>query len=127
MKMKSDGKVTDRPPEGREAVPEDAIGGACRHRDRKEQEAGSDALFTHQELVQDASLHARESYQHTPPVPPMARLSRTRLETLDENAMHRTPSHLLAVASWAGGRCAGQPQKIPVVAVDLGEQLVDVG
>ncbi|MGH3926612.1 MAG: hypothetical protein ACRDTT_27755 [Pseudonocardiaceae bacterium] len=39
----------------------------ARCRDRKE--AGSDALFTHQELVQDAPLPARESYQYIPPVP----------------------------------------------------------
>jgi three-Cys-motif partner protein len=42
----------------------------ARRRDRKEQEAGSHALFTHEELTQDTPLRAHESYQHTPPVPP---------------------------------------------------------
>lgn len=42
----------------------------ARRRDRKEQEAGSPALFTHEELTQDTPLCAHESYQRTPPVPP---------------------------------------------------------
>jgi len=48
----------------------------ARRRDRKEQEAGSDALFTHEELVQDAPLRTHESYQHTPPVPPSGQIVR---------------------------------------------------
>ncbi len=39
----------------------------ARRRDRKEREAGSDALFRNEELVRDAPLRASESYQHTPP------------------------------------------------------------
>ncbi len=46
----------------------------ARRRDREEQEVGVDALFTHQELVQDEPLHPRESYQHTPPVPPYGQI-----------------------------------------------------
>jgi len=42
----------------------------ARRRDRKEQEAGSDALFSHEELIQDTPLLAHETYRHTPPVPP---------------------------------------------------------
>lgn len=47
----------------------------ARRRDRKEQETGSNALFTHEELVQDAPLRAHESYQHTPPVPPYGQIN----------------------------------------------------
>lgn len=46
----------------------------ARRRDRQEQEAGSDALFTHQALLQDAPLHPHESYQRTPPVPPYGQI-----------------------------------------------------
>ncbi|MGH3775422.1 MAG: three-Cys-motif partner protein TcmP [Pseudonocardiaceae bacterium] len=46
----------------------------ARRRDRQEQEAGSDALFTHQALLQDAPLRPHESYQHTPPVPPYGQI-----------------------------------------------------
>jgi hypothetical protein len=48
----------------------------ARRRDRQEQEAGSGALFTHEELVRDAPLRAHESYQHTPPVPPYSQIIR---------------------------------------------------
>lgn len=41
-----------------------------RRQDRKEQGAGSNALFTHEELLRDAPLRPHESYQHIPPVPP---------------------------------------------------------
>lgn len=45
----------------------------ARRRDRREREAGSTALFTHEELVQDTPLGANESYEHAPPVPPYGR------------------------------------------------------
>lgn len=48
----------------------------ARRRDRKEQEAGSSVLFTHEELVRDAPLRVHESYQHTPPVPPYGQTNR---------------------------------------------------
>jgi three-Cys-motif partner protein len=48
----------------------------ARRRDRREQEAGSSGLFTHEELVKDAPLHPHESYQHTPPVPPYGQITR---------------------------------------------------
>lgn len=48
----------------------------ARRRDRKKQATGSDALFTHQKLVQEAPLHPRESYQHAPPVPPYGQIVR---------------------------------------------------
>jgi three-Cys-motif partner protein len=46
----------------------------ARRRDRKEQESGSNALFTHEELVRDAPLRVHESYQHNPPVPPYGQI-----------------------------------------------------
>jgi three-Cys-motif partner protein len=48
----------------------------ARRRDRKEQEAGFNALFTHEELARDAPLRAHESYQRTPPVPPYGQIIR---------------------------------------------------
>ena len=48
----------------------------ARRRDRKEQEWGSSALFTHEELVQDTPLRGHESYQHSPPVPPYGQIIR---------------------------------------------------
>ncbi|MGH3873519.1 MAG: hypothetical protein ACRDSR_18745 [Pseudonocardiaceae bacterium] len=47
----------------------------ARRRDRKDQEPGLDALFTHEELVQDTPLRAHESYQHVPPVPPYRQIA----------------------------------------------------
>ena len=46
----------------------------ARRRDRNEQELGYSALFTHEELIQDAPLRAHESYQHNPPVPPYGQI-----------------------------------------------------
>jgi three-Cys-motif partner protein len=46
----------------------------ARRRDRKELESGSNALFTHEELVRDAPLRVHESYQHNPPVPPYGQI-----------------------------------------------------
>ncbi|MBV8540632.1 MAG: hypothetical protein JO063_02970 [Pseudonocardiales bacterium] len=48
----------------------------ARRQDHKEREAGSNALFTHEELAKDAPLRAHESYQHTPPVPPYGQIIR---------------------------------------------------
>lgn len=45
----------------------------ARRQDRKEQDAGTIGLFTHQELLDAAPLGADESYQHRPPDPPYGR------------------------------------------------------
>jgi hypothetical protein len=36
----------------------------------RERDAGGGALFTHEELMQDAPLAANETYEHTAPTPP---------------------------------------------------------
>ncbi len=60
-------KAAERFPEMRQEA-------RARRRDRKEQESGFNALFTHEELIQDTPLNTHESYQHTPPVAPYGQI-----------------------------------------------------
>lgn len=67
----------------------------ARRRDRVEHKAGINALFTHEELLRDAPLHAYESYQHTPPVPPYGEIIQRPASNPRRGPAARAPSHLV--------------------------------